>query len=582
MSAGLDGFLATLGPAAEAARATLARLDREGFVKRLWARDPALWKAEAEHQRVIRNRLGWLDIIEPMRREVGALRAFADDVREAGLTHALLLGMGGSSLAPDVLRLVFGGRGLPDRALDLRVLDSTDPAAVEATARALPLDRTLLLVSTKSGTTTETLAFYAAFRQRLETVLGDRAGRHCVAITDPGTPLERLAREQGFRHTFLNAADIGGRYSALTYVGLVPAALLGLDLSALLARAEAMASRCGADVPPDENEGLRLGVALAELARAGRDKVTFLLSPGVAPFAAWVEQLLAESTGKEGRGLIPVADETPGPPAVYGGDRVFVVMGLAHEAGPVEYAAGPLAAAGHPVLRLTLADRADLAGEFFRCEFATAVAGALLGIDPFDEPNVQESKDNTSRLLDEYVARGRLPTEAPTWQGDGLAAYVAAGSPAAVPRDLPGLLAAHLRQLRRGHYLALMAYVAPTEAHSRALQAFRHRLRDQLHVATTLGYGPRFLHSTGQLHKGGPRTGCFLQITADDAADHAIPGRPYSFGILKQAQALGDLGALRAKGLPVLRLHLSGDVGPGLQRLIAAAEAAALAPIREP
>ncbi|HEV8676361.1 MAG TPA: hypothetical protein VGX21_20180 [Methylomirabilota bacterium] len=570
----LDEFLATLGPAAEPVRATLGRLEREQFGRRLWARDPAIFRPDAAHERVIRNRLGWLGIVEPMRREAEALRAFAAEVRGAGLTHALLLGMGGSSLAPEVLRLTFG---VAPGGLDLRVLDSTDPAAVASVARALPLDRTLVLVSTKSGTTTETLAFYAYFRERLEALVGGRAGQHCVAITDPGTPLERLAREAGFRRTFLNPPDIGGRYSALSYFGLVPAALLGLDLPALLDRAAAMAAACGPDLPSADNPGLRLGVALGELARTGRDKVTFFLSPGLAPFAAWVEQLLAESTGKEGKGVVPVADEAPGPPAVYGGDRVFVVLALEKEADTADAAAAPLAAAGHPVLRLHLADLTELAGEFFRWEVATAVVGALLGIDPFDEPNVQESKDNTSRLLDLYVKEGRLPDESPTWRGNGLEVYGGDGG-----RDLAGLLAAHCRALQRGHYLALMAYLAPTASHTRALQGLRHRLRDRLHVATTLGYGPRFLHSTGQLHKGGPRTGCFLQFTADDPADQPIPGRPYSFGVLKRAQAAGDLGALRAKGLPALRVHLTGDVAAALARLAAAIEEAPLAPVRDP
>ncbi len=572
---GLDSFLATLGPAAAGARATLGRLERERFVPRLWAREPAVFKADPAHQQVVRNRLGWLGVVEPMRQEAAGLRAFAGEAREEGLTHALLLGMGGSSLAPEVLRLTFG---VVPGGLDLRVLDSTDPAAVAATAAALPLERTLVLVSTKSGTTTETLAFYAYFRERLRHAVGERAGRRCVAITDPGTPLERLAREAGFRRTFLNPADIGGRYSALSYFGLVPAALIGLDPAALLDRAAAMAKGCAAEVPAGDNRAVRLGVALAELARAGRDKVTFFLSSGIAPFAAWVEQLLAESTGKEGRGLVPIADEAPGPPAVYGGDRVFVVMALEDEAPAVERAAAPLAAAGHPVLRLRLGDPLDLAGEFFRWELATAVAGALSGIDPFDEPNVQESKDNTGRLLAEFEAQGRLPSEPPAWERDGLSA---SGGPAGeAPRDLPGLLAAHFRALRPGGYAALMAYLAPTGAHTRLLQAVRHRLRDALHVATTLGYGPRFLHSTGQLHKGGPPSGCFLQITADDPADQPIPGRPYSFGILKQAQALGDLGALRGRGRPVLRIHLHGEVAPALERLLLAVEKAPLAPVR--
>ncbi|HVH11146.1 MAG TPA: hypothetical protein VM736_15235, partial [Gemmatimonadales bacterium] len=444
----------------------------------------------------------------------------ADQVR-AQFDRVVLCGMGGSSLAPEVLWRTFGSaKGHPS----LVVLDSTHPSAVAAAARGGDIARTLFLISSKSGTTQESDSFFRYFWP----LTGER-GAQFVAITDPGTPLAHLAAERGFRRTFLNPPDIGGRYSALSYFGLVPAALIGIDAATLLHRAHRMAEACAACVPTFQNPGAQLGAILGEGALAGRDKATFVLSPGVASFGLWVEQLIAESTGKEGKGILPVADEPLGGPDVYGRDRVFVSMQLAGEADrATDGRLSALAAAGHPVVRLVLEDRDDVGQEFFRWEFATAVAGAILRINAFDQPNVAESKTNTKAVL-----RDRRP-----------------GSPAATVADVERFFAG----IKPGGYLALMAYVAPTSENDRRLAAIRLALRDRLKVATTLGYGPRFLHSTGQFHKGGPPVGHFLQITERAAEDLAIPGEPFTFGELIAAQAEGDLLALRQRGRPAIRV----------------------------
>jgi hypothetical protein len=439
------------------------------------------------------------------------------------------------------------------------VLDSTDPAAVAAVEAAVDLGRTLFIVASKSGGTTETASFHAYFLDRLRELDGHHAGHHFVAITDEDTSLQRQALEQDFRAVFVNPPDIGGRYSALSFFGLVPAALAGLDLEKLLDGARRMAAACAADVPPGENPALVLGTRLGELALAGRDKLTLVTPSQLAPLGAWIEQLVAESTGKEGAGILPVDQEPLGPPEVYGDDRVFVVVGLGSE--PVdEERLAALAAAGHPVLRHELAEPYGIGGEFLRWELATAVAGAVLGIDPFDQPNVQESKDNTKALLKAYAEAGELPAEA------------AAGERFAFPvrdEDLGAALVALLGRAAPGEYLAIQAFVKPDTAVWDALQRIRLDLRDRLHIATTLGYGPRYLHSTGQFHKGGPGRGLFLQVIGHDPHDVAVPGQPYSFGVLKRAQARGDLAALRSRGKPALRVCLGDDVNAGLERLSA-------------
>jgi transaldolase/glucose-6-phosphate isomerase len=505
--------------------AVAVRLDASDVAqlpKRIWARDPTVWKDDPDTPE-IRDRLGWLTVGEAMAEQVEALTAFAGEVR-AEFSRVVLCGMGGSSLAPEVVWSTFGAApGHPS----LHVLDSTDPRAVRQAGQG-DLARTLFIISSKSGTTQESDSFFRYFWERT----GGR-GSQFIAITDPGTPLERLARERGFRRTFLNPTDIGGRYSALSFFGLVPAALIGVDVDTLLHRAHRMAEACAACVPPLENPAARLGALLGEAALAGRDKVTFVLSPGIASFGLWAEQLIAESTGKEGKGILPVAGEPLGPPEVYGEDRVFVSMVLAGEADTgVEARLAELEQAGHPVVHLKLDDRFDLGQEFFRWEFATAVAGAVLRINPFDQPNVAESKANTKAVL----AKGSTP------------------SPAVSAAEMEKFLAA----VKPGDYLAIMAYLPPTPENDRQLAAIRLRLRDRLKVATTLGYGPRFLHSTGQLYKGGPPVGHFLQITEQVVDELPIPGVPFGFGRLEAAQAEGDLVALRARGRPAIRVDDPG------------------------
>ncbi|NLE21750.1 MAG: hypothetical protein GX624_03055 [Actinobacteria bacterium] len=543
----------------------LEALDTDGYSRRLWEADASLWKPDdEEHQRIVRASLGWLSVFEGVRDQVPGLVEFVDELRGEGYRSTVLLGMGGSSLAPEVMREVLGVR---EGYLDLHVLDSTDPAAVLAVEAAVDLETTLFVVSSKSGGTTETASFHAYFYDRLRELDGEHAGRHFVAVTDEGTSLQREALDQGFRAVFVNPSDIGGRFSALSFFGMVPAALMGVDLERLLDGARAVAVECGPDVPASENPALRLGAMLGEAALAGRDKLTFVAEPRLRPLGAWVEQLVAESTGKDGTGIVPVDLEVLGDADAYGDDRVFVAVGLASVAATGH--AGELmdlARAGHPVTGRELDDVYGLGGEFLRWEIAVATAGRILGIDPFDQPNVQESKDNTKRLLAGYIASGELLEDLP--EGDGRLAY-SVDDP-----DLPAALAEFLGQARPGDYVALQAYVAPGVAVWDHLQALRLRIRDSLRLATTLGYGPRFLHSTGQLHKGGPNTGLFLQLIGQDPVDVDIPGQPYSFGVLKRAQARGDLGALRAHGCRALRVDLGDDAAAGAEQLRAVLQGA--------
>ncbi len=545
----------------------LAALGRADFAARLWQADPGLWKpGDASHQGIIAGALGWLNVFEGVRAEIDGLKAFVDEVKADGYRTAVLLGMGGSSLAPEVMHAILG---TAPGFLDLHVLDSTDPAAVRAVEAAVDLETTLFIVSSKSGGTTETACFHSYFFELLSRLDGGRAGRHFAAITDEGTLLEKQALEQGFRAVFVNPGDIGGRYSALSFFGMVPAALMGVDLERLLNGARAVAAACGPDVSAGENPGLRLGAALGELALRGRDKLTFVCDAALVPLGAWVEQLVAESTGKEGTGIVPVDREALGDAEVYGSDRVFAVLRLgAERSGAAPPSAGRpdaaalagLRAAGHPVLEHELRDVYDLGGEFLRWEIAVATAGHVLAIDPFDQPNVQESKDNTRRLLAGYAASGELLEEMPGG---------AAGKLSFALRDegLPAVLREFLARAAADDYVALQAYIAPGQAVWDELQAIRLRLRDGLRLATTVGYGPRYLHSTGQLHKGGANKGLFLQLLGHDPDDVQIPGQPYSFSVLKRAQARGDLSALRAHGCRALRVCLGDDVPAGLARL---------------
>lgn len=558
-----------LGPLAAEVDAELQRAVECEVVRRIWERDPDLWKpGDPQHAAVIRNRLGWLDVVETMRGRTGELGAFAAEVRDAGIHDVVLLGMGGSSLCPEVLLTSFGSA--PGRPT-LHVLDTTDPAAISATRTAIEPRTTLFLVASKSGGTVETLSHMAYFWEETRAAGVADPGSHFTAITDPGTSLAAAAGERGFRRLFENPPDIGGRYSALSCFGLVPAALIGVDLDALLGRAQAMLEQCGPATHPALNCGLVLGCVLGALHDRGRDKVTILASERIAAFSLWAEQLIAESTGKEGRGIIPVGAEPVGPPEAYGDDRLFVALRLGDDAG-LDAALQRLRDAGQPVVTVELTALEDLAAEFVRWEFATAVAGAHLGIDPFDEPNVAESKENTRRLLDVVAREGRLPvTERPAISDGGIDVY---GAPPEAS-DATGAVRRMLDQARPGDYVALMAYVAPTPGNEADLQALRTAIRDRTRLATTLGFGPRYLHSTGQLHKGGPNTGVHLLITAHDALDVPIPGAPYGFSTLKQAQALGDLESLRNHGRRVMRLHLGADLPGGLKRLTDAARQAA-------
>jgi transaldolase/glucose-6-phosphate isomerase len=557
LEAPTDSEMLHLGQYAADVQERLGALKDDRFAARLWRKDPGLWKQDAKDQKVIKNALGWLHVAEKMEETVQTLDDFLAEVRDAGLRHVVHMGMGGSSLAPLAFQRTFtpSEDGLP-----LTVLDTTDPATILGIERSLPLAETLFIVASKSGTTAETRSFGDYFYAKLRALKGDQAGENMVSITDPGTPLVDLSRERNFRRVFLNFADIGGRYSALSYFGLVPAALMGVDVKELLVRALRMEHACAASVLVEENPGVSLGAAMGELALNGRDKVTFLIPESLATLGMWLEQLLAESTGKEGTGLVPVAGEPVDDPAVYGQDRFFVYIRLKDEVDQaLEDGVAALQEAGHPVATIQMDDPLDLGQEFFRWEIATATAGAILGINAFNQPNVQESKDNTNRLLEVVESKGHLPEKKPALVVDPLAFYAEKAA-----RTGEGTVARFLEQARPGDYVALMAYLTEGPKVEELLQAIREQLRDHLHLATTLGYGPRFLHSTGQLHKGGPNTGLFLQLTADDAEDADVPGRPYTFGVLKRAQAQGDLEALRKHNRRVMRIHLGDDVAQGL------------------
>ncbi len=551
-------------------QAALERAVAQGWVERIWSKDASLWSADARVQGLVSDRLGWLHAPEAFLDHAEELAAFATDVRQRGFERAVLCGMGGSSLAPEVMALTYG---VGEDGIPVHVLDSTDPVAVQRALDENDPRTTLYLISSKSGTTTETLSFLALFWQEVahRRAHGLGPAEHFVAITDPGKSLEAFPHSDEFRSVFLNPPDIGGRYSALTYFGLVPAALLGVDLGAVLANAVMMAQACREDA--SDNPGLALGVALGTLARAGRDKLTLLIDPAYASFGAWAEQLIAESTGKHGVGVVPIDREPPGDASRYGDDRVFVRLLGPDEPWRAETdrLTAALAAAGHPVVDLEIGEDGGLGGEFLRWEFATAVAGVVLGINPFDEPNVTESKENTKRVLGEYHQSRTLPAMEPLTSEAPLTLY---GDQALRLTNGDGTIASelkrHLDRIRPASYLAIQAYVAATPERDAAFAALRALLRDRTGRATTFGYGPRFLHSTGQLHKGGAPIGWFLQLVGGHPEDLQIPGTDHSFGTLIDAQALGDFQALEAHDLPVLRVGLSDDVDAGIAALTSA------------
>jgi transaldolase/glucose-6-phosphate isomerase len=538
-----------------------------GKSRRLWARDASLWTGADEAKW-----LGWLGITEDQLAHLAGLRQISAAVRESGATHVLLLGMGGSSLAPEVLKETFGRiEGFPE----FHVLDSTDPAQVKSFEKKVDLTSTLFIVSSKSGGTLEPNIFKQYFFQRVKEKLGaEEAGRRFVAITDPGSKLQAIARDDGFRRTFLGVPSIGGRYSALSDFGMVPAAVMGIDLPKFLDRTEEMVHACAACVPVEENPGVVLGAHLGVMAASGRDKLTLITSPGIWDLGAWLEQLVAESTGKKGKAVIPVDGERLGSPDLYGDDRFFVYLRLESEPDEKQDEAVQLLhASGQPVATVPVADRYSLGQEFFRWEIATAVAGSILGINPFDQPDVEASKLATKELTTKYEATGTFPPETSV-TGDGrLKLYTDKRNAAALAEGAQGggsivaVLKAHLDRIGNGDYFALLAYVEMNERNREHLQAIRHAVRDSKKVATCLGFGPRFLHSTGQAYKGGPNTGVFLQVTCEDVEDFMVPDQSYSFGVVKSAQSRGDFQVLVQRDRRALRVHIGGDTAAGLQSL---------------
>jgi transaldolase / glucose-6-phosphate isomerase len=548
----------------------VADWQQSGKVRRLWAKDATLWTAADEN-----GWLGWLHVTDDELAHIGPLTEAAREIADSGVLHVVLLGMGGSSLGAEVLRPTFGRiQGFPE----LHVLDSTDPAQIAATEDAVDLRRTLFIVSSKSGTTLEPNILLQYFMERLRQTVGAHlAGGHFIVITDPGSPLQRVAERDGLRQVFCGVPDIGGRYSVLSNFGLVPAAILGVDVGRLLDRTELMVHSCAASVPADQNPAVALGAVLGTLAVAGRDKVTLIASPGISSIGAWLEQLLAESTGKHGKGMIPVESEEVGSPAVYGDDRLFIYLRLDSGADPVQDAAvDALEHAAHPVVRIGVADIYDIGQEFFRWEMAVAVAGSVIGINPFDQPDVEASKVATRALTEAFERTGSLPADAPIYQASGISLFTDAKNVNALEQGLGGdrslarYLRAHLNRLDEGDYFAILAYLSMNQTHRDALQEMRHMVRDGKRVATCVGFGPRFLHSTGQAYKGGPNSGVFLQITADDARDIPVPGQRLSFGVVKAAEARGDFAVLVERDRRALRVHLGADVTAGLKVLGAA------------
>lgn len=544
----------------------LSELTEQDIIPRIWNKDHTVWKEDPTE---ITNRLGWLHTPEVMADAVSDISAFVEELRKEGFTAALLLGMGGSSLAPEVFRNIFG---VKDGYLDLAVLDSTDPGAVSAYAESLDPNKTLYIVSTKSGGTVETMSFMKYFYNQVQKAVGkNRVGQHFIAITDPGSGLESTARELQFRKIFLNDPDIGGRYSALSYFGLVPAALVGSDITRLLESGRDMAQQCR-EPRADDNPGAYLGAIMGELAQAGRDKLTLISSQQLSPFGAWVEQLIAESTGKEGKGILPVDGEEVLSPEYYGNDRLFVYLKLGNEPA-FESKVRALEDAGHSVIRITLTDLYDLGAEFFRWEMATAVAGAISQINPFDQPNVESAKVLARQMVDSYKKEGKLPEREPASKDDGIEVYGKVQADT-VGEALDQFLESANFDDRRRSYVAIQAYLQPTEEIATSLQQIRAAIQKKYKLATTVGFGPRFLHSTGQLHKGDAGHGLFIQLTADSEKDAPIPDAAGSdqssitFGILKMAQALGDQQALLEAGRKVIRFHLGAKVRQGLGKVL--------------
>jgi len=555
---------------ADGVKASLADWKANNKVARLWQKDATLWTGADEGQW-----LGWLTVTEEQLKGIAELKKLAAEIKKAKFRHALLLGMGGSSLCVEVLRLTFGKfAGYPE----LHVLDSTDPAQVKAIEKKVDLKKTICIVSSKSGSTLEPNIFKQYFYERIKQKVGEKeVGNHFIAVTDPGSKMEQVAQNDHFRNIFHGVPSIGGRYSALSHFGTVPGAIMGLDLAKFLKITQTMVKACGAGVAPEKNPGVILGTILGVAANHGRDKITIFTSPGISDLGAWLEQLIAESTGKVGKGIIPVDREKIGKPAVYGNDRVFAYVRLAKENNKaMDAAVTALEKAGQPVVRIVVGTKYDLGQEFFRWEIATATAGSVIGINTFNQPDVEASKIETRKLTSEYETTGHLPSEAPFFEDQGLKLFADEKNAAALKSgaNLTEVLRAHLGRIGAGDYFALLGYIQMNDAHETALQAMRHQVRDAKKSATCLGFGPRFLHSTGQAYKGGPNSGVFLQVTCDDAADIPVPGQKYTFGIVKAAQARGDFSVLSDRNRRALRVHLGKNVKGDLAKLAKAVKQA--------
>ncbi len=551
---------------ARAVSATLEDWASQDKTARLWSGDASLWTGSEEG-----SWLGWLSLAD----DPGPspqLEQLVREIRREGVSHLLLLGMGGSSLFPEVLASAFGKQpGYPE----LHVLDSTDPGQILRFDSRIDLPQTLFIVSSKSGSTLEPNILKEYFLERVKQALGEaEAGGRIVAITDPGSKLQKMAEREDFRSIFFGEPAVGGRYSALSNFGRVPAALMGLDVAEFIHRARAMVQACNPHVPPDKNPGVVLGIILGTLAKAGRDKLTLIASPEISGMGAWLEQLLAESTGKDGKGIVPVEGEPLGPPAIYGEDRLFLHLRLdSTQDREQEQAVGELEHSGHPLIRISMADRYDLSQEVFRWEMATAVAGSILGINPFDQPDVEASKIATRDLTQRYEQVGSFPRETAFLSHEGVSLFADEenhrflATAAGPDPTAASILKAHLERLSPGDYFAILAYIEMNPHHRELLERMRLKVRDRFGVATCLGFGPRFLHSTGQAYKGGPDSGVFLQVTGEDPPDLPVPGRKYTFGAVKAAQARGDFQVLNQRGRRALRVHLSAPAENGLMQL---------------
>jgi transaldolase/glucose-6-phosphate isomerase len=558
------------GPLAGAVASSLEEWKKNNKVARLWQKDASLWSGTDES-----NWLGWLTITEEQLAHIDALKRIAEDVKKARFKHALLLGMGGSSLCPEVLRMTFGRiKGYPE----LHVLDSTDPAQIKAIEAKVDLKSTICIVSSKSGSTLEPNIYKQYFFERVKAKVGEKeAGNRFIAITDPGSKLQQVAEADKFREIFFGVPSIGGRYSALSNFGMVPAAVMGLDVAKFLKNTEEMVRACDASSAADSNPGVVLGTILGVAANHGRDKITIVTSPGIFDLGAWLEQLIAESTGKIGKGIIPVDRERLAKPPTYGNDRVFAYLRLESKPNKAQDAAvGALEKAGHPVVRITLPNTYNLGQEFFRWEIATAVAGSIIGINAFNQPDVEASKIETKKLTSQYETTGSLPPESPFFEEKGIKLFADEKNAAALKggAKLAEVLKTHLSRLGTGDYFAVLGYITMNPANEKTLQTIRHAVRDKKKVATVLGFGPRFLHSTGQAYKGGPNTGVFLQITCDDAKDLPVPGQKYTFGVVKAAQARGDFAVLAERGRRAVRVHLGKNLKSGLATLTKAVQKA--------